>query len=530
MFGNGVRFVARRRVNVHLHTARRGDSILPPSDLCTVRRSAVSAAFQDVCRTLSTFTSTAGRQHSLLLTRQVPRFRCKLSGRVLATPSSFAQIALGTLTTGSFFLLMKPPKANGASYTLGGVIRAFRYRTRARVLLLSCAGQTISRVYGTVSSVQPRISFVHINDRLSYSRTCQRRLVRGRLSLYAHHSRMTRHVTHYHVFMNAITSVSKGPRLFHLGEFSMTVVSRTARVLRPRLLNVLYTQDRDKRGTINGFVLVNSRGRLPTIMLRGARRSRVCSRNLHDTKLGGLGSSLFRHLCHALRASSRSLFPSSTSMSTPGRHSFSVLYGRKHVRPRMTRFTGRTFCRKHLLPIKLPRRVRSGRSIRQVIFLPSRPRPRNASTGIGRSRTQVITQVTTSICQRCNKAFSKVHALNVVAPCQDRVTLVEGRVIGVNVPRLGSVLISAMREFRNDRQSIVVCSFYIGCPCRLHFLSGLARRGKMFVSQGLGITLAETHGRVFVAKIPQLLRRGPVCSDLVGLVGRRRPLSWFYDP
>lgn len=514
MFGKGVRCLASRRIKVHLHTARRGPSMLPTQDLCTVRRSAVSAAFHSVCRKLCTCLSTARRQHSLLLSRHPPRFSRSLSVLVTRTRSSFAHITLGTGTTGSCFLLINPPKANGASYTLGGVIRAFRTSGSSRVLLLSCAGHTISRVYGSLTSVHPTISFVHMKDRLSYSRTCHKRLVRGRLTSYAHHTSICRHVHGYHVVMKAITTVSKGPRLFQLGRFSMTVISRTARVLRPRLLNVLYTRNRNSEGTVSGFVLVNSRGRLPTIILRGTRRSTVCSRALLTVKLAGLGSSLFRHLCQG--------YPTI-------RHSRSVLYHRKHVRPGITLFTGQTFCNKRLVPMNLPRRARSSRRVSHLTFCPSRPRGTKKSTGVGCSRTHVITNLTTRVCRSRQASFSSSHALKIVAPCHDRVTLVGGRVRTLNVPTLGQVLISAIRHFRNDRQSIVVCSYYVGDCCRLGFISGLARRGKILVSQGLGMTLAHTEGRVFIAKIPGCLGSGPLCRDLLGLVRARKWFTGFYE-
>lgn len=503
IFGNGVRRVASARLHVHLHTARHGTSIFSPSDHCTMRRSAVSAAFHDVCLKLSTFLSTGAREQRLLLKRQPPHFSSSFSRTVTLANSSFREITLGTRSTHSCFLLIKPPKAKGASETLHEVIRRFCTTSSVRVLLLTCAGQTISRVYRSLSSVAPNVSCVQIKDRLSYSMHFEKRLLRGVLTRYGDEERIGVHVTSYEMCIKAITSVTTGTRLFGLGHFSMTVISRTARVLRPRLLNVLYTGFTSREGTINGFVLVNSRGRLPTIVLRGDKRSRIRSRKLERTKLFGLGSSLFRQLCH-FRLGRRS----------PG--TVSVLYHRKHVRPKITFFPGGTFCTKGLRTLKLPRRLRRVRT--PMHFVPSGRSLRDISKGAGECRTRVITNLTGRICLTRRRRFSPGQALKIVAPCQDRVTLVHGRLRTLTVPTLDEVSVSAIRQCRNDRHSIVVCSFYIGRLCRLEFLPGLARRSNMRVSHGLGITLAHTHGRLFVAKIPRVLDRGSVCRCLLGAV------------
>lgn len=314
--GNILRRVRDSRVIIRLASKRRGTSVFRVGLPCTVRRKADSTSAKKDVHGLRRFVYTPGSGHSLLLKRHIPR---ESASRRLAErcSSMLSSVVLHTGRTRSCFLLIKPPKAKGADHTLGFVIRrtlgskakvpatrdvttknGSTFRPTSSVLLVDCAGHTISRVYRVLMS--SNVPFLHLNDRCSYSRQFHPCLVRGTVDSYPGLRTVGRCVVNAHIVINAASVVASGPFVFALGRFGLTVVSRSDRVLRPGLVNLL--------STMSGFVLVNSCGRLPTIIRRDRGSSNVPAvgsdrgKNivsvdvLRSVYLAGYHGSLFRHL------------------------------------------------------------------------------------------------------------------------------------------------------------------------------------------------------------------------------------------
>lgn len=245
------------------------------------------------------FLSTDGRHHSLLLYRHRPAV--SRDRGLYNSCNSFGALMTHTGRTHSVFLIVKPPNANGASFKLLGVLGRRLAGPTTGIILLSCAGHTISRVYDGL--IRDGVSFLHVNSRLGYSGTFDSRLLYGHTGSYHGTHTIDRLVTGAHIFYTAASTLGTGVRLLGVGRFSLTVVSRSSRVLRPRLVKLLTTRapagrgsGLGVRGSVDHFILVNSRGRLPTIIRRATRRSHISRPRLRTVGLASYHLSLFRHL------------------------------------------------------------------------------------------------------------------------------------------------------------------------------------------------------------------------------------------
>lgn len=507
-----IKSINLTKVCVGLRAPQHEHFLLDASARFTIEPDSMDSGFHTMLRGLHAFSTADKSRRDLLLGIRRPQFDNSLYEAAEKESNSFERMALKTLATKDFFLLVGPPGTGKTSCALKRMVEMHYAVPGRQILLMAYTNRAVDEICGALDDIDPIVSYTRVGNSVSCAETYHQHLLSRQIAEMTTRKEVHSFLINQRVFVGTIASLSNKPELFSLKRFDIAFIDEATQVLEPQLLPLLCAKTSDNKIAIERFVMIGDYKQLPAIVVQSENDSCIDEEVLNDIGISDLRLSLFERLYR----------------QQEGTGAVDMLYNHGRMHPDIADFPNKYFYSGKLAPVGLAHQQEILESVvsvscgnddwvpllsRRTTFIPCICE--DSSAKYNKAEAESIGRLIKLMYQQ-HGSFA-THTVGVIASYRAQIALIHKVIEELALPEedVNNIMVDTVERYQGSQRDIILYSVSANTTAQMAMLSNLVEDNGQLVDRKLNVALTRARKQLFVFGVPNVLSCAPGYRELI---------------